>query len=371
VPEGKRRYRLTDTEIPGFLLEIWPSGIATYWLRYSDPRGRNREVKIGRMQDISLDQARKKARALRAEIALDGDPAERRDRQRAIPSFQEFVTQTYLPYVKERLKSYRDHESFCRLRLLPLWGTRAMTEIRPVAVVDLQARLRGEGLSDATVNRYTALVRRIFNLALRWQVYSGINPAQHADMLREHGRERFLTGPELRRLFQALDEEPNQTAAACIALLALTGARKGEALAMRWEDVDLSRRTWRVPRSKSGRTRHIPLSDSAVALLARQPRLPNVPWVFPGAIAGKPLENVRKCWDRVRAEAGLLLDTRIHDLRHSFASMLVNHGRPIYEVAEILGHNQLSTTKRYSHLQNERLVEAANVAGQVVWMAAE
>jgi integrase len=190
-------------------------------------------------------------------------------------------------------------------------------------------------------------------------------------MLREHGRERFLTGPELRRLFQALDEEPNQTAAACTALLALTGARKGEALAMRWEGVDLPRRTWRVPRSKSGRTRHIPLSDSAVALLARQPRLPNVPWVFPGAIAGKPLENVRKCWDQVRAEAGLLPDTRIHDLRHSFASMLVNHGRPIYEVAEILGHNQLSTTKRYSHLQNDRLVEAANIAGQVVMLAGE
>ena len=97
------------------------------------------------------------------------------------------------------------------------------------------------------------------------------------DMLREHGRELFLTGPELCRLFQAMGEEPNQTAAACITLLALTGARKGEALAMRWEDVCLPRRTWRVPRSKSGRTRHIPLSDSAVALLARQPRLPNVP----------------------------------------------------------------------------------------------
>jgi integrase len=284
VPEGKRRYRITDTEIPGFMLEIWPSGSGTYWLRYADQQGRNREIKIARMQDVTLAQARKKAQVLRAEIALDGDPAARRDQRRAVPTFRDFVVERYLPYVKERLKSYRDQESFCRLRLLPWWGTKVMTEIRPVDVVDLQARLRGEGLSDATVNRYTALVRRIFNLALRWQVYSGINPAQHADMLREHGRERFLTGPELRRLFQALDEEPNQTAAACIALLALTGARKGEALAMRWEDVDLPRRTWRVPRSKSGRMRHIPLSDSAAALLARQPRLPNVPWVFPGAL---------------------------------------------------------------------------------------
>ncbi|WP_019647221.1 tyrosine-type recombinase/integrase, partial [Novispirillum itersonii] len=165
--------------------------------------------------------------------------------------------------------------------------------------------------------------------------------------------------------FLALDAEPSRTAATCIALLALTGARRSEALNMRWEDVDIPRRLWQVPRAKSGRRRHIPLSDAAVAVLLSLPHPPGCPWVFPGADPARPLEGVRKCWDRVKARAGLARDLRLHDLRHSFASTLVNHGRPIYEVAEILGHSQISTTRRYSHFQNDRLVDAANIAGRL------
>ncbi|HLO75162.1 MAG TPA: site-specific integrase [Magnetospirillum sp.] len=366
VPPGKRKLRIFDSIVTGFLMEVWPTGGVTFWLRYTTERGQTREVKLGKLGDVTVDQARKKAKELRAEVALKGDPAAEKERRRAVPSFAAFVTETYLPYVKERLRSYRDHESFCRLRLVPLWGPRALDSIAPADVVDLQRNLREDSLSDATVNRYTALVRRIFNLALRWEVVQGKNPAQHADMLREHGRERFLTAEETRRLFQALDAEPSQIAAACIALLALTGARKGEALSMRWEDVDLARRTWRVPRAKSGRKRHIPLSDAAATVLLAQPRHMDCPWVFPGSVEGQPLENVRKCWERVRKAAGLPSDLRIHDLRHSFASTLVNHGRPIYEVAEILGHTQLSTTRRYAHLQNDRLVDAANIAGRLM-----
>ena len=365
VPPNARKLRITDTELPGFTLELWPTGAATFWLKYTDQGGRTREVKIGRASDITVEQARRRAKELRGQVVLNGDPAAERDKIRAVPTFAAFVTERYLPYAKERLRSYRDHESFCRLRLIPAWGNRRLDDIRPADVIDFQRRVRDEGLASATVNRYTALIRRIFNLAIRWEVLTGRNPAQHADMTHEQGRERFLTAMETRRLFQALDQEPSRTAASCIALLALTGARKSEALNMRWEHVDLDRRMWKVPRSKSGRTRHIPLSDAAVAVLTAQPRSSDCPWVFPGEVEGRPLENVRKCWDRVKKAAGLDADLRIHDLRHSFASTLVNHGRPIYEVAEILGHSQISTTRRYSHFQNERLVDAANIAGRI------
>lgn len=366
VPAGTRKVRVTDTELPGFILEVWATGGMTFWLKYTDPARRSREIKIGKASDITAEQARKKARELRAQVALDGDPAAERDRRRAVPTFASFVTDTYLPFAKDRLRSYRDHESFCRLRLIPAWGNRRLDDIRPTDVVELQRALRAEGLSPATVNRYTVLAKRIFNLALRWQAIEGQNPCRHAELAREPGRERFLAADQLRRLFQALDTEPSRSAAACIALLALTGARKGEALGLRWEDLDLANRVWTVPaeRSKSGRVRRIALSDAAVAVLLAQPRRADCPWIFANAAMTGPIENVRRCWDRIRTVASLPPDTRIHDLRHTFASLAVGAGRSLYEVQNLLGHSTPNMTTRYAHLANGALVEAANVIGR-------
>ncbi|WP_019647229.1 Arm DNA-binding domain-containing protein, partial [Novispirillum itersonii] len=119
VPDGSRKLRISDTEIAGFTMEVWPTGGIVYWFRYTAADRRSREIKIGKARDISTDQARRKAKELRAQVSLSGDPAAQRDRLRAIPSFADFVTGQYLPYARERLRSYRDHESFCRLRLLP------------------------------------------------------------------------------------------------------------------------------------------------------------------------------------------------------------------------------------------------------------
>lgn len=319
-------------------------------------------VRLGRLGDITVDQARKRAQELKAQVSLGGDPGAERDKLRAMPTFEAFVHDRYLPYVQERLRSYRDHESFCRLRLVPLWGQRRLDEIKPHDVAELQDRLRKEGLSNGSANRYTALVRRIFNLALRWEVLEGRNPAQHAEMRREHHREKYLTETELRALFQALDEEPSRTAASAIALLAATGARRGEALAARWEHIDLDRQMWVVPRSKSGKRRHIPLSNAALRILSQIPRPLECPWVFPGQDPDHHLEGLRKAWLRIKASANLPTDLRIHDLRHTFASTLVSKGRTLYEVGELLGHSQVSMTMRYAHLEPQRLIDAANLA---------
>jgi len=181
-------------------------------------------------------------------------------------------------------------------------------------------------------------------------------------MAREHHRERFLTEAELRALFLALDQEPNQIAASAIALLAATGARRSEAMKAKWEHVDVERRLWVVPVSKSGRRRHIPLSDAALRILARQPRPDGCPWVFPGKDRQKPIGCLRNAWRSVKERAGLPTDLRLHDLRHTFASTLVSKGRTLYEVSQLLGHSQMSMTMRYAHLAPQRLLEAANEA---------
>lgn len=362
VPAGKGKLRIRDDKLTGFIMEVRPSSRVTFYIRYRDKLSRQREIRLGKLGDITVDQARKRAQEIKAAVSLGGDPAGELDRLRAIPTFSAFLEERYLPFAKDRLLSYRDHESFYRLRLKDLWGGRRIDEIRPHDIADLQDRLRRENLTNATVNRYVAFVRRVFNLALRWEVYEGRNPAQHAEMRRENQRERFLKEEEIRALFRSLDAEPNRTAASLIALLAATGARRGEAMNMRWEHLDFDRRLWVVPRSKSGKRRYIPLSDGALRILAGIRRLPGNPWVFPSENPDKPICCITKPWTRIKERAGLPPDLRVHDLRHTFASTLVGKGRSLYEVGEILGHSQVSMTKRYAHLAPAQMIEAANLA---------
>jgi integrase len=186
-------------------------------------------------------------------------------------------------------------------------------------------------------------------------------------MLPEQHRDKFLTAAETQALVHALDLEPNRDAASALALLILTGARKQEVLRAKWELVDLDRGMLTVPLSKSGRPRHVPLSSAAVRVLEVQDarRVPGNPHVFPSrCLDGKPLEGLRKPWDRAKQAAGLPVDLRIHDLRHSLASALANSGVPLYEIGAVLGHRQLSTTTRYAHHAPQRLVETATAAAR-------
>lgn len=154
IPAGKDKLRLFDDKLTGFLMEVRASGRITFYVRYNDIRGRQREVRLGRLGDVTLDQARKRAQEIKASAALGGDPAAQRDKLKAVPTFAEFVEERYLPYVKGRLRSYRDQESFYRLRLKAAWGHRHLDQIRTGDVVAFQEGLIREGLSASSSNRY-------------------------------------------------------------------------------------------------------------------------------------------------------------------------------------------------------------------------
>lgn len=138
------------------------------------------------------------------------------------------------------------------------------------------------------------------------------------------------------------------------------GATKREVLDARWEDFDLDRRLWRIPMTKLGRPRHVPMSDGVLRLLDSVPRMES-PWVFVNPKTLRPFVSIFCAWDTARNKAGLA-DVRIHDLRHSFASLLINSGGTLYEVQHILGHTQVKTTQRYAHLSQDTLLAAANAA---------
>jgi len=361
---GKTKLRVFDDRLPGFIAEKRAGGV-TFYIRYADARRRTREVKLGRLGEVTVDQARRAADKIRAEVSLGGDPMAERDRKRAVPTVAEFANDRYIPHCKERLLCWDCNERYLRLRILPAFGKKALDEVTVADVAVLRRKMVEAGFAAATINRHLACIRSMYNAAIKWQIVDMRNPASSPGMLREVGRDRYLTPEQTRALLGALDKSKSKDAAAALALIAVTGARKQEVLRARWEYVDLARGMLTVPRAKSGNPRHIPLSPFAVAILHRQAarRKDGNAWVFPSPrTEDQPVQNEKRVWQSAKKAAGLPMDTRIHDLRHSFASALANAGVPLFEIGRVLGHSQLSTTTRYAHHAPERLVATATTA---------
>jgi len=183
-------------------------------------------------------------------------------------------------------------------------------------------------------------------------------------MKEDNVKERYLSTTEAQRLYEVLTRSENVMLQYIIPMLILTGARKREAMDARWEDFDFERRLWRIHTTKLGKPRFIPMSDGVINLLESVPRH-DCEWVFPNPKTLKPYVSFWYSWDSARREADLE-GVRIHDLRHSYASFLVNAGRTLYEVQRLLGHTQIKTTQRYAHLSQDTLLAAANAATKAV-----
>jgi integrase len=240
-------------------------------------------------------------------------------------------------------------------------------ELQPSHFLDLQTTLVNGGKAPGTTDRVLILCRYICNCAIKWKV-PGIkaNPTADVPLLHvDNTKQRFLSDAETRRLLATLEDARHGPIRPIVLLLFLTGARRGEVLNARWDEFDLERRIWRIPETKSGRPRTVPLSVSAVELLAELKRATNSPFVCPNRETGKPFVQVHKAWKRLCRDADLH-DLRMHDLRHNFASYLVNNSRTLYEVQRILGHSNIKITERYAHLAHESLLEAADTVGALI-----
>ena len=270
-----------------------------------------------------------------------------------------FIWDDYLPHIRLDKRSWRVDERIARQYLSAAFGARRLADIQRHEVENWLRGLSSGGLCAATCNRILAVFKAICSLAeIRGVLPVGQSPCTGVSSFKIHAqRERYLTRDEAWRLMRAL-EKSDRAEALALRLLLLTGARKSEVLKARWEHIRLDLRLLIVPLSKSGKPRHIPLSDEAIRIIRVIPRVPGCPWLFPGHAPGKPLSDIYLFWNGVRRGLGIA-DVRIHDLRHSFASFLVNAGHSRYEVQKLLGHSDPRTTMRYAHLGQEALVAAA------------
>ena len=365
-PSGKMKVDFFDTVCRGLMLEVRTSGGKVFYFRYTDRRGKQRQLKIARFGDLTLDQARKKVAQLRTQMAMGEDPSEQRQEARNVPTFAQFIEEQYMPFVQTYKRSVGTDVSLLKNHLLPRFGKRHLDEITRADIQKILADRRAQGAAPGSANRLLIMLRFIFNLALKWEI-AGVksNPSRGIPLLEENNkRERYLSVEEAQRLYESVCKGDTMLRY-IVPMLILTGARKREVLDAKWEDFDLNRRIWRIPVSKSGKARHVPLSDGAITLLGSIPRKPKCDWAFANPDTCKPYASIFGTWNTARKRAGLS-DVRLHDLRHSFASLLINSGRSLYEVQKILGHTQVKTTQRYAHLSQDTLLAAANAATEAV-----
>ena len=347
-PPGRPKIDFFDADQRGFMLEVRSSGGKTFYQRYTDARGRERQFKLGPAEILTLDQARRKARLILAQALVGADPQQQRRTLRETPTLSAFVRDRYLPHVKSYKRSWCTDETVLRLHILPALGAESVDQVKNEAISELLEAMRQKGYASGTTNRVLILLRYIYNLGRKWRV-AGMaeNPTLGLSTAPDVQRDRFLSPEETQRLIRAIETDENQTAAQAIMLLLLTGGRRNEITQARWDYVNWERRTLLVPLSKSGKPRAIALNGQALALLRAIPRPDGNPFVFPSPVNGKPSASLFFPWDRIRKRAGLA-DVRLHDLRHSYASFLVNQGISLYVVQGLLGHAHSRTTQRYA-----------------------
>ncbi|MGI3213197.1 tyrosine-type recombinase/integrase [Roseovarius tibetensis] len=376
VPAEGRDYQIFDTELRGFAVCIYRGGGRAFTLDYRYA-GRQRRMTFGRWPDWSVSAARTRARELRREIDAGGDPLASRGAVREAPRVADLIAryvEVHLTHLAER--NAADQRAMMEKFIAPAWGRILVAEVssydvellltkvaegraRPAkAKPNNRARkLQGAKPTPVRANRVGEVVRKMFAYAVKWG-WREDNPAMGFRRRMETPRERYLSQDEIARLAAALDAAEDKRAADIIRLCMLTGARVGEVRQARFEDFNIEHLSWTKPATttKQRRVHRVPISDEAAAIV-RQRRLAVVsgsPWLFPGDTPGQPVQEIRRFWRRIQKEAGIE-DVRIHDLRHTFASLLVSGGASLEMIGKLLGHSQMQTTQRYAHLMDSPL----------------
>lgn len=384
-----------DEDLSGFGIKITPKGVKSYVVQYRPAglgrRGTARRVVLGRHGKLTPEEARRFAREeLSGVLRGTSDPADDRATRKSAPTVSELWAE-YMDASRSRLKpaTLVEYQRMFERHVAPTFGSKLVPEVESTEVRRLHRAMRK---TPVVANRTAAMLGGFFTFAWKEGVLKTKDNAAHGvEFYKEEPRERFLTQAEFKRLGEALTRaertglppapahrrEPvsertakhrpksadtpipaNPYGVAAIRLLALTGCRESEILSLRWDDVDMERGYLRLSDSKTGRSVR-PLGQAAGALIGSLPRVSGNPHVLPGAIPGKPIKEIKRLWSAVR-HAAKLDDLRLHDLRHSFASVPASTGESLLVVRSLLGHKRVATTERYAHLGDDPAKRAAD-----------
>lgn len=371
---GDREAIHWDTEVAGLGLRITTRGAKSFILKTRIGGGRSASIRkptLGKVGDLTLDQARIKARDWKAMAATGVDPA--RQSEEAGRTVRELCAE-YLEVHAPRKRSGRDDQAKITQYILPSLGRKLVKDVR---FSDIERLHRAMKKTPYAANRTAALLSKMFSLAIKWD-WADRNPVIGIERYPEERRERFLQSAEIAQLSQALIEyvalaqRPNQAQKSvdAIRLLMLTGARRSEVLSATWVMFDFEGGVWIKPSShtKQKKVHRVPLSPPALQLLQEiKDRVGASDFLFPSRSNSKHphLMELKKAWAKICGLADLE-DVRIHDLRHTYASILASGGASLPLIGALLGHTQVQTTQRYAHLMDDPLRVATTKVGAVI-----
>jgi integrase len=363
----EKDFLLWDDELKGFIAKITPKGKRCYFLVYRDRNRIQRWKKIGDHPVITCEEARDIARGWLNEMTHGKEPSvnKKGSLKTTHPTMRELADRYMAEHApRKKLLSQKKDEQLWRMHILPSIGNLKIAALTRQDLLTLHSSLKDIPI---TANRVLSLLSKALNLAELWGYRpDGSNPCRHIPKNKENKREYFLSSEELERLATVLsEEEENGTSMAsailAIRLLILTGCRLREILTLQWKEVDFECQSLKLSDSKTG-SRAVYLSEEAMELLKTCSRDEHNPYVVSGKKDKAHLVNLRKAWCRIREKANLP-NVRIHDLRHTFASMAIKQKVDLYYLSKLLGHKTIQTTQRYAHLVGDPLVEAANQVG--------
>jgi len=356
-PADKSQAWIYDTHAPALALFMGQGGSKTFYV-YRKVKGRPQRIKLGRFGDISVEQARKLAQKTTARIADGVDPMAEKRRQRAGETLGTLFAFYMMSHAKVHKKSWREDEWRFN-RYLRHWTNRKLADIERRDVQALHAKV-GREQGPYAANRLLSMLRKMFNVARN--VGHESNPAIGVQRFREQSRDRFMGADELPRFFQSLDQEQSPTIRDYIMVALLTGARRRNAMSMRWQDVNLEGAVWTVPagQSKNGSAMSIPLSPPALDILRRR-HTGDSPYVFPSYGKSGHLEDIKAAWKKILQRAGIA-DLRLHDLRRTFGSWQAATGASLPVIGKSLGHRNAASTAIYARLNLDPVRQSVNAA---------
>lgn len=387
-----------DSEVKGFGVRVTAGGARSFILNYRTRYGRERRYTIGSHPDWKTNVARNEASRLKKLVDVGQDPMDQVEADRGAKTVGDLCTrfdEEHLP--KCRPTTQRDYRALIKNEIRPALKHVKVADLTFSDVDDLHRKITKR--APYVANRTISVLSKMLSLAIRWG-WRIDNPALGVQRNQEEKRHRYLSPTELAALTIALADYKDQQAANIIRLLLLTGARRGEAQAMKWADIDLKEGVWTKPGSttKQKILHRVPLSAPARQLLstlheaavaaAKDKKSPQrmSEYVFPGKGKAGFRHELKHQWSELCRAAGLVTakkakdasgrehttytaTARLHDLRHTYASVLASAGLSLPVIGALLGHSQPATTARYSHLMDDPLRKATERAGAIVMPA--
>lgn len=369
VPPKEKRYPIQDVKTPGLCLMVYPSGNKVFVLRRWI-QGRQERIKIGNFGDITIEQARKMASMHNAVIGSGQNPATERKKQKQEWTFRELYDRYYLDYASTRTKDPEANKKMMELHVFPVIGSRKISEITKEHIRTLFSTIVGKR-KPTTASRVIRVVKAVFNYGNRNEYFTIINPCIGLHPVKSVSRDRFLSNKELKMFFHAANQE-DQLFRDFFLLLLYTGARKSNVLGMKWEDLRLDLKQWRIPDgiTKNKDVNIVNLSDLALEVLKtryekNRGEASRSAYVFPGSGKHGHLKDPKKAFERVRRRMGVE-DFRMHDLRRTLGSYMAISGSSLLTIGKALNHKSLTSTEIYARLSQAAILDAINIASKAM-----